>query len=185
MPDQKTMWTRCLGGFSVMWVTKLLISPVKKGFFAQKQPNFAWNWHFWSFWATPCRLVWCPVGGLVVGLWRAGCISQDTYLLYDITHRWLQSLSYIHQMFCQRSNEGCQLPHFFARPQLHKNCQHHHQERVQINLRDAWHPWTHLLTRGCSGSEGMLRIPWSSLVWGRKVLSKPPLYCPTQRLGSA
>ena len=30
MPDQKPMWTRCLGGFSVMWVTKLLISPVKK-----------------------------------------------------------------------------------------------------------------------------------------------------------
>ena len=30
-----------------MWVTKLLISPVKKGFFAQKRPNFARNWHFW------------------------------------------------------------------------------------------------------------------------------------------
>ena len=25
MPDQKPMWTRCLGWFSVMWVTKLLI----------------------------------------------------------------------------------------------------------------------------------------------------------------
>ena len=29
MPDQKTMRTRCLGGFSVVWVAKLLISPVK------------------------------------------------------------------------------------------------------------------------------------------------------------
>ena len=29
MPDQKPIWTRCLGGFSVMWVTKLLISPGK------------------------------------------------------------------------------------------------------------------------------------------------------------
>ena len=29
-----------------MWVTKLLISPVKKGFFAQKRPNLAQNWHF-------------------------------------------------------------------------------------------------------------------------------------------
>ena len=35
MPDQKTMRRRCLGGFSVMWATKLFISPVKKGFFAQ------------------------------------------------------------------------------------------------------------------------------------------------------
>ena len=29
MPDQKTMRTLCLGGFPVMWVTKLLISPGK------------------------------------------------------------------------------------------------------------------------------------------------------------
>ena len=68
MPDQKTMRTRCLGGFSVMWVTKLLISPVKKGFFAQKWPNLAQNWHFSSFWARPCRLILFPpfVGWLVV-----------------------------------------------------------------------------------------------------------------------
>ena len=30
-----------------------------------------------------CRLIWCPVGGLAGGC-GAGCISQDTYLLYDI-----------------------------------------------------------------------------------------------------
>ena len=30
-----------------MWVTKLLISPVKKGFFDQKRPNLARNWHFY------------------------------------------------------------------------------------------------------------------------------------------
>ena len=53
-----------------MWVTKLLISPVKKGFFAQKRPNLARN----------CWLIWCPVGGLAGGC-GAGCISQDTYLL--------------------------------------------------------------------------------------------------------
>ena len=28
-----------------------------------------------------CRLIWCPVGGLAGGC-GAGCISQDTYLLY-------------------------------------------------------------------------------------------------------
>ena len=65
-----------------MWVTKLLISPVKKGFFAQKRPNLAQNWHFWSILARPCRLIWCPVGGSF-GDCGAGCISQDTYLLYD------------------------------------------------------------------------------------------------------
>ena len=77
MPDQKTMQTRCLGGFSVMWVTKLLISPVKKGFFAQKPPNLARIWHFWPLLAHSVPCWW--VGWW---LWRAGCISQDTYLLY-------------------------------------------------------------------------------------------------------
>ena len=31
-----------------MWVTKLLISPVKKGFFAPKRPNLARNWIYCS-----------------------------------------------------------------------------------------------------------------------------------------
>ena len=44
-----------------MWVTKLFISPVKK------RPNLAQNWHFWSIWARPCRLIRCPVGGSVGG----------------------------------------------------------------------------------------------------------------------
>ena len=103
-----------------MWVTKLLISPVKKQDFcpkttkfspklaclsnagpknnANKVPRwvfcyvgnktfdfcqeklgfFAQNWHFCSFWARPCQLIWW-VGWW---LWHAGCISQDTYLLY-------------------------------------------------------------------------------------------------------
>ena len=29
--------------------------------------NLAQNWHFWSFWARPCWLIWCPVVGLVGG----------------------------------------------------------------------------------------------------------------------
>merc|ERR1712018_87239 len=36
----KTMCTRCLGGFSVMWVTKLLISQVKKRIFCPKTTKF-------------------------------------------------------------------------------------------------------------------------------------------------
>ena len=81
MPDQKTMRTRCLGGFSVMWVTKLLISPVKKGFFAQKQPNLAQNWHFWSIWARPCGLLRCPVGGSVGGC-GARAVSRKTPIYF-------------------------------------------------------------------------------------------------------
>ena len=81
----KTIWTRCLGGISVLWVTKLLISPVKKGFFAQKRPNLAQNWHFWSIWARPCRLIQCPVGGSVGGC-GARAVSRKTpiyFITYD------------------------------------------------------------------------------------------------------
>ena len=46
-----------------MWVTKLLISQVKKRIFAPKRPNLAQNWHFWSILARPCRLIQCPVVG--------------------------------------------------------------------------------------------------------------------------
>ena len=70
------MWTRCLGGFSVMRVKKLWFLQEKLGFFAQ-------NWHFCSFWAKPCWLIWW-VGWW---LWRAGCISQDTYLIYYYHYR--------------------------------------------------------------------------------------------------
>ena len=84
MPDQKNnankvprcFLPRCLG------VPKL--SPVKKGFFAQKQPNLAQNWHFWSFWARPCRLISCPIG--LVGWWLWQAVSRKTpiYLRYSL-----------------------------------------------------------------------------------------------------
>ena len=75
------MQTRCLGGFSVIWVTKLLISQVKKGFFAQKRPNLAQNWHFWSIWARSCRLIQCPVGGSVGGC-GARAVSRKTPIYF-------------------------------------------------------------------------------------------------------
>ena len=67
MPYQNIMQTRCLGDFSVMWVPKLLLSPVKIRIFALKRHNFAQKLHSWSFSAGLCRLIWCPVGGLVGG----------------------------------------------------------------------------------------------------------------------
>ena len=33
-----------------------------------------------------CWLIWCPVGGLAGGC-GAGCISQDTYLLYKYRNK--------------------------------------------------------------------------------------------------
>ena len=67
-----------------MWVTSLMISQVKKGFFAQKRPNLAQHWHFWSIWARPCRLIQCPVGGSVVGC-GARAVSRKTPI-YFINH---------------------------------------------------------------------------------------------------
>ena len=77
MPDQKTMRTRCLGGFSVMWVTKLLISPVKKGFFAQKPPNLARIWHFWPLLAHSVPCWW--VGWW---LWRGLYLARHRFTLF-------------------------------------------------------------------------------------------------------
>ena len=77
MPNQKTMWTRCLGGFFVMLVTKLFISPVKKRIFCPKTTKFSPKLAILVILgqALPAHLVPC------LWLWRAGCISQDTYLL--------------------------------------------------------------------------------------------------------
>ena len=66
--------TRCLGGFSIMWVTKLLISPVKKKDFLPKNdqilPEIGIFVHCW--------LIWCPFGGLAGGC-GVGCISQTNF----------------------------------------------------------------------------------------------------------
>ena len=70
-----------------MWVTKLLISPVKKkkDFLPKKRPNLAQNWLFWSIWAMPCRLIQCPVGGSVGGCGaRAVSCKTPIYFILDI-----------------------------------------------------------------------------------------------------
>ena len=89
IPDQKTIWTRCLGGFSVMWVTKLLISPVKKTTkFGPKLAFLVNLGQAMQAYSVPCWWVGCR-------LWRAGCISQDTYLLYcNLMSPGTSSLSY-------------------------------------------------------------------------------------------
>ena len=69
-----------------MWVTKLLISPVKVRIFCPRTTEFGLKlaFLFISGQALPAHLVPCWWVGL--WLWRAGCISQDTYLLYLTKH---------------------------------------------------------------------------------------------------
>ena len=57
MPDQNTMRTSCLGGSSVIWVPKLLLTPVKIRIFGSKTAKFgpklkflAKYRHFWPIW---------------------------------------------------------------------------------------------------------------------------------------
>ena len=115
-----------------MWVTKLLISPVKKGFFAQKRPNLAQNWHFWSIWARSCRLIQCPVGGSVGGC-GARAVSRKTpiyfmilviFMIIDSVKRLISTLAgashlqravYRHHKRCieKRCKEGFQSRRFF------------------------------------------------------------------------
>ena len=46
MPDQKTMGTSCPGGFSIMWVLKLLLTPIKIRIFGPKMAKFGPKYAF-------------------------------------------------------------------------------------------------------------------------------------------
>ena len=80
---QNKVRTRCIGGFSVRWVPRLLLPPVKNWFFVPKTTKFGPKLAFLVILgqALPAHLVPCWLVGW--WLWRAGCISQDTYLLYS------------------------------------------------------------------------------------------------------
>ena len=54
-----------------MWVTKLLISPEKKGFFAQKDQIWPKIGIVGQFGAGKSRRIRCPVGGSV-----GGCVAR-------------------------------------------------------------------------------------------------------------
>ena len=77
------MCTRCLGEFSVMWVTKLMIPQVKKRIFCPKTTKFGPNLAFLVDMGQAMQVFSVPCWWVSWRLWRAGCISQDTYLLYD------------------------------------------------------------------------------------------------------
>ena len=66
-----------------MWVTKRLISPVKKRIFCQKTTKFGPKLAFLVNLGQAMQAYLVPRWWVGWWLWRAGCISQDTYLLYD------------------------------------------------------------------------------------------------------
>ena len=68
--------------FSDMWVPELLLPPKIIRMFGPKTAIFAPKYAFLGT-KRPCRFIWCPVGWW---LWRASCISQDAYSLYDIPY---------------------------------------------------------------------------------------------------
>ena len=65
-----------------MWVTKLLISPVKKRIFCPKTTKFGPKLAFLVNLGQAMQAYSVPCWWVGWWLWRAGCISQDTYLLY-------------------------------------------------------------------------------------------------------
>ena len=77
MPDQKPMWTRCLGGFYVMWVTKLLISPVKNRIFCSKMTKFSLNLAFLSITGS----FGAPLVGWLVVLARGLYLGRHLFTL--------------------------------------------------------------------------------------------------------
>ena len=67
-----------------MWVTKLLISPVKKRIFCPKTTKFGPKLAFLVNLGQAMQAYTVPCWWVGWWLWRAGCISQETYLLYDV-----------------------------------------------------------------------------------------------------
>ena len=76
-----------------MWVTKLLISPVKKRIFCPTTTKFGPKFVFLVNLGQAMKAYSVPCWWVGRWLWRAGCISQDTYLLYVLYIYMLDAIS--------------------------------------------------------------------------------------------
>ena len=96
-----------------MWVTKLLISPVKKGFFAQKRPNLAQNGHFGPNigifgpfdlmrdqktmqTSSLCGFLLCWYQNFYFLPYKLGCLAQKRPNLVQNMHFWSFQAKYWH-----------------------------------------------------------------------------------------
>ena len=80
-----------------MWVTKLMISQVKKRIFCPKTTKFGPKLAFLVDLGQAMQAYSVPCLWVGWWLWHAGCISQDTYLLYYI--------NFAAEMCCKRSKD--------------------------------------------------------------------------------
>ena len=91
MPNQKPMWTRCLGGFSVMWVTKLLIFPVEIRIFCPKTTKFGPKLAFLVNLGQAMQAYSMPCCGSVGGC-GARAVSRKTpiyFIQIDLWYVWI------------------------------------------------------------------------------------------------
>ena len=75
---------------SVRWVTKLLISPEKIGFYCPKTTKFGPILAFLVNFGRPCRLIRCPVGGSVGGC-GARAVSRKISIYFTLLTRCFNS----------------------------------------------------------------------------------------------
>ena len=71
---------RCLARYSLRATTTNQPTngaPNKPASPGPKRPNLAQNWHFWSIWARPSRLIQCSVGGC-----GAQAVSRKTPIFF-------------------------------------------------------------------------------------------------------
>ena len=88
--------TRCWGGFSVIWVP--FLPPVKIRIFGPKMAIFAPKYTFLGTY-RPCRLIWCPVGWLVVGC-GVQAVSRKTPSYFIFLSLMITSLSLSTKLCC-------------------------------------------------------------------------------------
>ena len=110
-----------------MWVTKLLISPVKKRIFCPKTTKFGPKLAFLVNLGQAMQAYSVPCWWVGWWLWRAGCISQDTYLLYKNLgpfYRKLRESQYLFQtieyFYMERLTSVKHHPAQAARLQVHQ-----------------------------------------------------------------
>ena len=66
-----------------MWVTKLLVCPVKIRIFSPKINKFGPKLAFLVIFGQACQFIWCPVGGLVGGC-GTRAVSRKTHIYFMI-----------------------------------------------------------------------------------------------------
>ena len=108
-----------------MWVTKLLISEVKKRIFCPKTTKFGPKLAFFlaSIWARPCRLIQCPVVGRLVVVAHGLYLARHLFTLFGHQERAVLLLQ-LRPLQRGLFGENRSLHSSQSRPSSPSNCQH-------------------------------------------------------------